>query len=37
MDAITADTTKAPKLNFVAYAVQAEGSKDAAEAWAKIG
>ena len=37
MDAITADTTKAPKLNFVAYAVQAEGSKEAAEAWAKIG
>ena len=37
MDAITADTTKAPKLNFVAYAVQAAVSTTPAEAWAKIG
>lgn len=37
MDAITLDPTKAPKLNFIAYAVQAAGSTTPAEAWAKIG
>lgn len=37
MDEITADPTKAPELNFIAYAVQAAGSGNAAEAWAKVG
>lgn len=37
MDAITAAPTTAPTLSFVAYAVQAAGSDNATQAWAKIG
>lgn len=36
MDAITEGTATAPTLTFTAYAVQAAGSSNAAEAWAKI-